>query len=179
MRQAGEAGTGEAGTGAAEPSRAHVPPTGPGAPASGSAPARASAAPPRIDEWVLPRTHVLARLGMRDVPCAGAELAVEVDVHPDLVNSGGGLQGGLIATLVDVVAGRLAKHGVPDNDVATTDLAVHYLAPLRVGPARAEGHVLRRGRGRIVLRVDVRDAGTDRLAAVSTVAYAVLTRPGS
>ncbi len=119
--------------------------------------------------------HIFSSLGMTDVHVEGVDLAVEMPVTPRLSNSRGGLQGGLIATLVDVVAGRLATDGVAvGHRSATNDLSLHFLAPIVEGPARAEGKVLRRGQRSVVVHVDVRDLATDRLAAVSTISFTVL-----
>ena len=80
--------------------------------------------------------------------------------------------------LIDVCAGRLAyetcdhEHGY---STATSDLSIHYLSPVAVGPARVEARVLRRGRTTIVLDVQVTDAGRDHtLAAVATIGFTVL-----
>jgi uncharacterized protein (TIGR00369 family) len=119
--------------------------------------------------------HLFAQLGLRDVDVASAELAIEMDLTPRVGNPRGALQGGLLATMVDIVAGRLAIQGLAEGlTVATSDLTIHYLAPVTVGPARAEGTVLRRGRRAVVVHVDIRDVGRDCLAAVSTVAFAVV-----
>ena len=131
-----------------------------------------TAEPPRPE-------HLFAQLGMRDVVVEGTDLAMEMPTAPNLTNARGALQGGLIATLVDIVAGRAALQGLPSREsVATSDLTVHYLAPVLVGPARAEARVLRRGSRTVVVSVEVHDAGADRLAAVSTIAFSVL-RPRS
>jgi uncharacterized protein (TIGR00369 family) len=123
--------------------------------------------------------HLLAQLGLRDVAVEGVELAMELYNAPDRTNARGALQGGLIATLIDIVAGRLAVRGLPSAEsVATSDLTIHYLAPVVEGPARAQAKVLRRGKRSVVLQVEVYDVGADRLAAVSTIAFAVL-RPRS
>jgi uncharacterized protein (TIGR00369 family) len=120
--------------------------------------------------------HLFAQLDMRDVVVDGIDLAMELPTGPHLTNARGALQGGLIATLIDIVAGRLALQGMPSlESVATSDLNVHYLAPVVVGPARAEARVLRRGKRSVVVSVEVYDVGADRLAAVSTIAFAVLT----
>lgn len=105
---------------------------------------------------------------------------MELRLEQHLLNPRGGLQGGLVATLVDIAAGRAVLLGLPeDQSVATADMSVHFLSAITVGPARAEATVLRRGRGTSVVQVEVRDAGRDVLAAVSTVTFAVLTlRPG-
>jgi uncharacterized protein (TIGR00369 family) len=119
--------------------------------------------------------HLFASLGMTDVDVDGIDLAIEMPVTPRLANSRGGLQGGVIATLIDVVAGRLAMNGADVGySSATNDMSVHFLAPIVEGPARAEGKVLRRGRRSVVVHVDVRDLATKRLAAVSTISFTVL-----
>jgi uncharacterized protein (TIGR00369 family) len=100
-----------------------------------------------------------------------------MDNRPDLTNTRGALQGGLVATLIDIAAGRLAgRHVGPDQDVTTADMNVHFLAPVIVGPARAEATIVRAGRRIIVTAVDVIDVGRDRLAARSTLSFAVLDR---
>lgn len=121
--------------------------------------------------------HLLSRLQMRDVEESAERLVIEMDNRPDLVNVRGALQGGLVATLIDIAAGRLADTVVgTDRDVTTTDMNVHFLAPIIRGPARAEATVVRAGRRLIVTSVDVFDAGRDRLAARATLTFAVLER---
>jgi uncharacterized protein (TIGR00369 family) len=122
-------------------------------------------------------THLLSRLGMRDVEDSAERFVIEMDNRPDLTNTRGALQGGLVATLIDVVAGRLAGNVTGSNqDVTTADMTVHFLAPIVVGPARAEATIVRAGRRLIVISVDVTDAGRDRLAARATLSFAVLDR---
>ena len=126
-----------------------------------------------------PPRHFLAQLDMRDVEVEGSDLSMELATAPNLANSRGALQGGLIATLIDIVAGRLAMARVkPGESVATSDLTIHYLAPIVDGPARAQAKVLRSGSRTVVLAVEVYDVATDRLAAVSTIAFAIM-RPRS
>jgi uncharacterized protein (TIGR00369 family) len=128
-----------------------------------------------VQEALRSGEHIFSSLGMVDVDVEGVDLAVEMPVTPRLSNSRGGLQGGLIATLVDVVAGRLAMDGAAvGHSSATNDLSIHFLAPIVEGPARAEGKVLRRGQRSVVVHVDVRDLAADRLAAVSTISFTVL-----
>jgi len=120
-------------------------------------------------------THLFSQLDLRSVEVEGADCAMELALTPSLTNPRGALQGGLIATLADIVAGQAVFIGqAPDFAAATADLSVHYLAPVMVGPARGEAHILRRGRTTVVVRVDIRDVGADRLAAASTVTYTVL-----
>jgi uncharacterized protein (TIGR00369 family) len=119
--------------------------------------------------------HLLGRLGMRDVVETDERLVIEMDNRPDLTNIRGALQGGLVATLIDIAAGRLAARLVrADQSVTTTDLNIHFVAPIVVGPARAEATVVRAGKRLIVTAVDVTDVGRERLAARSTLSFAVL-----
>lgn len=119
--------------------------------------------------------HLLGQMGFRDVLENDETLIVEMDNRPDLTNIRGALQGGLVATLIDIAAGRLAGRQVGEGqDVTTADMNVHYLAPVVAGPARAVATVVRAGKRLIVTAVDVTDVGRDRLAARATLSFAVL-----
>ncbi|MCW2514299.1 MAG: hypothetical protein JWR11_3341 [Mycobacterium sp.] len=119
--------------------------------------------------------HLLRQLGMRDVEESTERMVIEMDNRPNLVNVRGALQGGLVATLIDIAAGRLAGNASgAGHDVTTADMNVHYLAPIIEGPARAVATVVRAGRRLIVTSVDVFDVGRDRLAARATLTFAVL-----
>jgi uncharacterized protein (TIGR00369 family) len=119
--------------------------------------------------------HLFQQLSLRDVDDDVADLAMEMDVDDRFTNPRGGLQGGLVATLVDVVAGRAVFDGTPKGQhVSTADLSIHYLRGVTRGPARARATVLRRGRNLAVVSVEVIDMGTGELAAVSNLTFAVL-----
>lgn len=128
-----------------------------------------------------PEHHFLAVLGMYDVEVPeGADLAMALPVHGRVTNPRGGLQGGLIATLIDVTAGRAALAAAGQNrGVPTSDMHIRFLSAVTVGPAVAVARVLRKGRTQIILQVDVRDEGRDVLAATCTLAFSVVeSRPG-
>lgn len=121
--------------------------------------------------------HLLGQMGFRDVLENDETLIVEMDNRPDLTNIRGALQGGLVATLIDIAAGRLAGRQVGEGqDVTTADMNVHYLAPVVAGPARAVATVVRAGKRLVVTAVDVTDVGRNRLAARATLSFAVLDR---
>ncbi len=118
--------------------------------------------------------HLIQELGLRDVPDDDGDLTIELDLHPRITNPRGGLQGGLMATVADVVAGRAVFDGAPAGSACvTSDLTIHYLRPLTVGPARARAHVVQRGRSRAVANVDILDMGTGRLSATCAVAFSI------
>ncbi len=121
--------------------------------------------------------HLLHLLDYRTVVETDERVVMELDNRPDLVNVRGALQGGLIATLIDIAGGVLAgRHVGADQDVTTADLNIHYLAPVVQGPARAEATIVRAGRRLIVTGVDVTDVARERLAARATLGFAVLDR---
>ncbi|QZT64242.1 PaaI family thioesterase [Mycolicibacterium austroafricanum] len=119
--------------------------------------------------------HLFAQMDFRDVEDSDERMIIELDNRPDLVNRRGALQGGLVATLIDIAAGRLAdRHVGPGQDVTTADMTIHYLSPVLDGPARAVATVVRAGRKLSVIAVDVTDVSRGRLAARATVSFAVL-----
>jgi uncharacterized protein (TIGR00369 family) len=118
--------------------------------------------------------HILHRLDYVEVESTGDRLEMEMDNRPDLANVRGALQGGLVATLIDIAAGILAgRHTGVGHDVTTADLNIHFLAPV-MGRARAEATIVRAGRRLIVTAVDVTDLDRNRLAARATLTFAVL-----
>jgi uncharacterized protein (TIGR00369 family) len=133
----------------------------------------------RLQREVLERgEHLFQQLGTRDMPSPEGHLVIEMDVLPQFSNVRGALQGGLIAVLVDVCAGRLAYQSCDHENgfsTATSDLNIHFLSPVVVGPARADAWIVRQGRSTFVLQVEVTDVGRDsKLAAVATIAFSVL-----
>ena len=65
----------------------------------------------------------------------GAVIA-EMDIRDDLRGPVGSLEGGVVATLLDI-AGASAAARAMGAMVATADMTVKFLAPGRVGPVRA------------------------------------------
>ena len=119
--------------------------------------------------------HAFDSFDWRHVEVEGADWAMEMEVTPRVVNSSGALQGGLLATLIDMVAGTsLLRGGSAYGRSATSELQVSFLAGARVGPVRATAHVLRRGGRSAVVRVDVHDLGADDLhVATATLTFSV------
>ncbi|MCG5433134.1 PaaI family thioesterase [Mycobacterium sp. MYCO198283] len=121
--------------------------------------------------------HLLDRLNFRDVQDTDEAVVIDIENRPDLANRRGALQGGLLATLIDIAGGRLADRHVGDHqDVTTADMTIHFLAPVLAGPARAEATIVRAGRRSIVVAVDVTDVSRHRQAARATLSFAVLDR---
>jgi uncharacterized protein (TIGR00369 family) len=110
-------------------------------------------------------------LGLRWNTVDGDRVTVEIDLRDDLRGPTGNLQGGIIATLVDVAAASTAALS-GTGLIKTTEMTVHYLAPGRVGPIRAVGELLRSGVRVVDVEVRVFDVGVDgRLMAVALAAF--------
>jgi uncharacterized protein (TIGR00369 family) len=119
--------------------------------------------------------HLFADLPFYDVVDTDSTVIVDLHNRPDLHNNRGALQGGLVATLIDIAAGRLAiKFVEPGGGAGTADMSIHFVAPITTGPARATATLVRAGTRLIVVDVDVTDVGRDRLAARATLSFAVL-----
>lgn len=95
-------------------------------------------------------------IGFRDRRNADGDLVIELPVAPHVVNTNGGLQGGLLATLVDIAAGRCALEVLPpDVSVVTSDLSVRYLRPIKAGIAKATARIVYSGKRSLVMQVDI------------------------
>lgn len=117
--------------------------------------------------------ELFAQIGMRPGIHNG-EFAMTMPVSPNVVNTSGALQGGLIATLVDVAGGQFGLDFLQQGTTMTTsDLFVRYLRPIRQGAARAVPRMLRAGRRAMVMQVDIYGDG-DELAATATVNFAII-----
>jgi uncharacterized protein (TIGR00369 family) len=132
------------------------------------------------DENVQPETPSLAELfnqiGMRPGARNG-EFAMTIPVSPQVVNTSGALQGGLIATLIDVAGGQFGLDYLQDGTTMTTaDMNIRYLRPIRQGTAYAVPRMLRAGRRAMVMQVDVLsdEEGEKALLASATVNFAVI-----
>lgn len=86
------------------------------------------------------------------------------------------VQGGVIATLIDVAAASTAAQG-SSGLVATSEMSIHFLAPGRIGPVRAVGELLHGRAGGAAVEVRVYDTGkAERLMAVALAAFGDLKR---
>ena len=119
--------------------------------------------------------ELFEQLGLREVPADDGTFVMEMPVDERTTNTAGGLQGGLIATMADVAAGKLASRATPFGfGIATTDLFVRYLRPIKVGPARAVAKILRTGKRSVVVQVDIHRGDDNELAATATINFAAV-----
>lgn len=121
--------------------------------------------------------ELFTHIGFRDYRNPGGDLVVELPVAPHVVNTNGGLQGGLLATLVDIAAGRLAIADLPPGiSVVTSDLSVRYLRAVEAGGARATARVAYSGKRSMVMQVDIVSLPDEELCAIATVSFTKIHR---
>jgi uncharacterized protein (TIGR00369 family) len=100
---------------------------------------------------------------------------VEIEMRDYLRNSLGSLQGGMFAILADT-AGQHAARAATGKPLTTSDLAIHYLMPGKVGPFRTRATVLRTTADTALTRVDVIDSGGEDRAIAVVMNTATLDR---
>jgi uncharacterized protein (TIGR00369 family) len=122
------------------------------------------------------RRPLLDHLGLR-WELGESETVVEVDLREDLLGPGGALQGGVTATLVDVVAATRANIALAGARVFTSNMTVQYLRQGRVGPIRGVATLVRSSRTGAVVQVLVTDVGdSDELIAIALVQMQIRDR---
>lgn len=123
--------------------------------------------------------HLLTDLAMRPVEDPEFGRSLEMDVRPEVTNPHAGLHGGIMAVLVECAAAGIAVRAAESENIVANDLMIRFLAPVKVGPARVVGRVLRCGRRTVVVQVEVIDIGNDRrVAASASVSYTRLDFTG-
>ncbi len=92
-----------------------------------------------------------------DVTSIGQGHAVfELDVQAHHKQIHGVVHGGILAALSDTTAAIAAYTAVPrGTEIATVELKINFLEPVRGGRIRAEGHVLRVGRNFVVTECEI------------------------
>ncbi|OGT28720.1 MAG: hypothetical protein A2Z17_00015 [Gammaproteobacteria bacterium RBG_16_66_13] len=92
-------------------------------------------------------TPIADFVGLRMVSAESGSSVLEVAVDRRHHNPIGMVHGGIFADLADAAMGTaLASLLAEGETLTTTDLAIHFLAPVREGLLRARAGVVRRGR---------------------------------
>ena len=86
-----------------------------------------------------------------------------MDLADELRNPWGILHGGVVATLVDLATDHATNGG------GVADVALHYLAPNRIGPVRATAAVFGARSDGTVCRVEISDSAVPRVTALAVV----------
>lgn len=102
------------------------------------------------------------RMGLTPVDRAGGILELERTSY--VMNSIGTIMGGAQAVFIEAAAEAMGP------GQTATDLEIHFLSQLKVGPARTTGRLIRAGAGHSVVEIAVVDAGyADQVLTLATV----------
>lgn len=126
-----------------------------------------------------PREHYLSDLSLR-ILLEGDRSEASVAVTPQVCGPSGSVRLGVLATVIDMCAGGLAGSKAAPDWVATSDMSIHVVEPIRPGSCSVDCRLVRRGRFLVVLDQDLRAvaAGEDRLCGRATAAFSVLPSRG-
>jgi uncharacterized protein (TIGR00369 family) len=99
---------------------------------------------------------------------------VDLPHNPGLDHALGGVHGGVYATLLDT-AGWFTAAAAHDLDcmLATSEMSIHFLAPVKETSLRAVGRLVKRGRRQDVAEMDLYD-GDGQLVGHATGTFMVL-----
>lgn len=132
--------------------------------------------PPRESSPGVPREYPPAQHVLRDLrlwsDSSGDTPRAGLPVTSALHGAGGACATGVLAVLVDVVAGAAALQAAGEGWIATSDLSVHWLEPVEAGELTASAHALRSGRTSVVIEVHVESGG--RRVAYGSVGFSRL-----
>jgi acyl-CoA thioesterase len=88
----------------------------------------------------------------------GGQLAICLEVRDELKQNHGVIHGGAIASLIDTASAFAILALLQENEkVTTTDLTIHYLRPVTSGRMVALAKIVRAGRRRFVVSVEVKN----------------------
>jgi uncharacterized protein (TIGR00369 family) len=120
-------------------------------------------------------TGFASLIGVRDGTVEDGRARLELEATEDHLNGAGTVQGGLLATLVDMAMGQALRSRTGEDEVpATSQLTVTYLRPGRPGRLLVTGRVRKQGENLSVCEGDVEQDGSTLVHALAT--FAVLHR---
>ena len=128
-----------------------------------------------------PPEHFLGDLGMEAELTSETSARVRTRVTRHVTTADGGVRSGVLATLVDIVGGAIAARVLRPDWMATADLSLQLVGPVRGPWVEARGSIARRGRTTLVVEaivVCVDEDGHDSVvgaAAADPVAWASMT----
>jgi acyl-coenzyme A thioesterase PaaI-like protein len=120
-----------------------------------------------------PDLHIVRDLG--PVIERGPEgAAILLPIVPEISDAGGRPRVGVLATVIDIIAGETAIREVLPSWVATSNLSLHVGPLPQHGTLRARPRVLRHGRTTLVMEVDVDHVETGDPLGLSTIGFSIL-----
>ena len=99
-------------------------------------------------------------------------------VKPEFMHPGRAVQGGIVTVYADMAMAMAGQTLCADGEfLATSQLSIAFLAPIRRGPVFADGSVARKGRSIYFLEAVVTDSDGVEMARATSIGVAVPTSP--
>lgn len=119
-----------------------------------------------------------AYLGMRLTELGEGTSRFTMTASPHFLNAGGVVHGGALASVADAaVAAALATLVDPAREaIATVEMKINYIAPVRGGDISCEARIIQRGRSVAVGESSVYD-GEGRLVAKAMATFMIREKP--
>ena len=109
-------------------------------------------------------------LGLELCELNSGDVTISLDVRDELKQYRGVVHGGAIASVIDTASAFAILTKIDENErVTTTDLTIHYLRPITGGRMLARARIVRGGRRRFVVNVELENDG--RLVATAVTGY--------
>ena len=107
-------------------------------------------------------------LGLEMCEIEGGQTAICLEVRDELKQNNGVVHGGAIASLIDTASAFAILPLLKENEkVTTTDLTIHYLQPVISGRMVALAKIVRAGRRRFVVSVEIENNGAVSATAIT------------
>jgi uncharacterized protein (TIGR00369 family) len=111
---------------------------------------------------------------------APGHVRLQYAVKPEFMHPGRAVQGGIVTVYADMAMAMAGQTLCADGEfLATSQLSISFLAPVRRGPVFAEGTVTRLGRSMYFLEAVVSDAEGSAMARATSIGVTVKTPPSA
>jgi len=99
-------------------------------------------------------------------------------VRPEFMHPGRAVQGGIVTVYADMAMAMAGQTLCADGEfLATSQLSISFLAPIRRGPVFADGTVARKARSIYYLEAVVTDPDGSEMARATSIGVAVPSPP--
>lgn len=115
---------------------------------------------------------MVLQLGIEPVEVTPDGARFEIPASGFVIRTGGIVCGQAVAAIADTVGVMtLFAHNQEVRVMTTVDMATHFMRPLSEGMLEAEAFILSNGRRMATVRIDIRQSGSEKVAATTTCGY--------
>lgn len=112
-------------------------------------------------------------LGLRAVDVAEERTIIALDAKPEHLNGMDIVHGGVLASMLDSAMGLAVMRAYPGRRIVTTNLNVHFVAPMKTGTLTAVAEIAHKSRTTITVQASVTDAA-GKLGTIGTGSFRLL-----